>query len=137
MVTSINNNTINRSNNSAYSQDKTFYQQGLSLFNAKNYFAAWTAFDNAIKINPKEQIYYYMRAACSVNLGHYNAALTDYNTALRLAKTNDEKGWIHFDMAILYNQIGNEQQALSHITTAARLGHAMAQQVCREAGISY
>ncbi len=137
MVVATNNNKINKFENLTISQDAAFYQQGLRLFNENNYSAAWFAFNEAIKINPKEQIYYYMRAACSSNLGQYNAALTDYNTALSLAKTDNERGWIHFDMAILYNRIGDEQQALYHITTAGRLGHEMAQQICKEAGITY
>jgi len=137
MVVPINNNTIKSLDNLTVSQDQAFYQQGLSFFNAGNYSAAWVAFNEAIKINSKEQIYYYMRAACSLNLGQYKAALTDYNTALSLAKTNDERGWIHFDMAILYSLIGDEQQTLYHITTAARLGNEMSQQICKEAGIPY
>ncbi len=78
-----------------------------------------------------------MRAACSGNLGQNDAAITDYNTALNLAKTDEEKGSIHFDLAILYNIIGNEQETLYHITTAARLGHGQAQQICKTLEISY
>ena len=57
--------------------------------------------------------------------------------AMSLAKNNDEKGWIHFDLEILYNLMGDEQGALSHLTTAARLGNGMARNVCQEAGIPY
>jgi tetratricopeptide (TPR) repeat protein len=114
-----------------------FYQNGVNLFNVGNYAPAWAAFNEAIKINPKEQLYFYMRGACSLNLGHYKAALTDYNMAMSLAKNNDEKGWIHFDLAILYAHMDDEQSALSHLTTAAQLGNGMAKNICQEFGIPY
>ena len=78
-----------------------------------------------------------MRGACFSNSGQYNEAITDYNTALNLSKTNIDKGWVHFDMAILYGRIGNEQKTHYHITTAARLGHEKAQQLCSKFGIPY
>lgn len=137
MVAAVNNNVVDRLDKLAIPQDQMFYQQGTNFFNAGNYAPAWAAFNEAIKINPKEQLYFYMRGACSSNLGHYKAALTDYNMAMSLAKNNDEKGWIHFDLAILYNLMGDEQSALSHLTTAARLGNGMARNICQEAGIPY
>ena len=134
MVAAINNN---RYENLAIPQNQVYHLQGKDYFDAGNYAAAWANFNEAIKINPNEQLHYYMRGACSLNLGHYQAALADYNRAMSLARNNEEKGWIHFDLAILYYRMNDEQNALSHLTTAARLGNGMARNICLEAGIPY
>jgi tetratricopeptide (TPR) repeat protein len=134
MVAAINNN---RCENLAIPQDEAYFEYGADLFLAGNFGPAWTAFNEAIKINPRECMYFYMRGGCSLNMGHYRAALADYNMAMGLAKNNEEKGWVHFDLAVLYTQMGDEQNALSHLTTAARLGNGMARNTCLEAGIPY
>ena len=133
MVAAINNQV----GNVGGPQDLAYYDQGVIFFNIGNYAAAWASFNEAIKINPREMIYYYMRGACSMNMGHYKSALIDYNKAMSLAKTNEERGWIHFDLALLYNAIGDEQNSLFHIVAAARLGNGLAQNICREVGIPY
>ena len=134
MVAAVNDNRLA---NLALPQDQAFFQQGRDLFNMGNNTAAWAAFNEATKINPKEQVYFYMRGACSSKMGHYKAALSDYNMAMSLAKNNEQRGWIHFDLAILYTNMGDEEKAKSHLTNAARLGNGMAQNICLEYGIPY
>lgn len=114
-----------------------FAQQGENFFNAGNYAAAWAAFNEAIKLNPKEMLYYYMRATCSSKLGNYKDALTDYNMTMSLSKNNEEKGAAHFDLAVLYNTMGDVQSARFHLQAAARLGDITAQNVCKEIGLAY
>ena len=78
-----------------------------------------------------------MRAACSSQLKNYKAAISDYNKALKLANNSDEKGWIHFDMAVLYAQMGDENISEDHLVTAAKFGHGLAQNFCSQYGIRY
>ncbi len=118
-------------------QDQMFAQQGRTYFDSGNYGAAWASFNEAIKINPKEQFYYYMRAACTVNLGNHQAAIDDYNKALTLANDNDAKGWIHYDMALLYAKMGDENNSVAHIRTSAKLGHGIARNCCDQFSVSY
>ena len=136
MVIATNNNAINRFNDSTVSQDHEFFLKGLKFYEAKNFNAAWTSYNEAIRINSREGKYYYGRAACSACLGQYNVAIVDYNTALDLSKTNCEKGWCHYDLAVVYCRMGEEQQAYDHLITAARLGHEKSQQMCSTAGIT-
>lgn len=137
MVLAISNNAVNRFENLAIPKDQEFAQQGRIYFDAGNFNAAWYCFNEAIKINPKEQYYYYMRAACSSNQRNYQAALADYNKAISLAKSNEEKGWCHYDMAIMYAQMGDENTAKTHLINAARLGNGLAQNFCKQYGIPY
>lgn len=134
MVAAVNNNN---NNYLAIPQDQAFAQQGRVYFDAGNYNAAWAAFNEAIKINPNEQFYYYMRAAWSGNQGNTQAAFADYNKAISLAKTNEEKGWSHYDMAILYANMGDENNAKAHLIAAARMGHGIAQNFCNQYEIPY
>ena len=135
MVAAINN--IERFENFAIPQDQMFAQRGENLFNAGNFSAAWVAFNEAIKINPSEYYYYYMRAACSGNSGLFQASLVDLNKALILAKDNESKGFCHYDMAIVYVKLGDINTAQAHLITAAKLGNGLAQNVCKEYGIPY
>ena len=137
MNTAINNNTVNRVNNLTGSRDQDFSLKGLEFYKANNLSAAWTAFNEAIRINPREWVYYYQRAACSACLGQYNVALADYNTALNLSKTNYDKGWCHFDMAIVYGIMGNGQKMEEHAKIAARFGNEKAQQALAAVGMTY
>ncbi len=137
MVVAINNNAVNSFDNLAIPLDQAYAQQGKLYYDSGHFTGAWNCFNEAIKINPNEQYYYYMRAACSANLGNYNAAIADYNKALTVANNNEQKGWIHFDMAILYAGIGDENTAKHHLITAAKLGHGIARDVCNQNGIPY
>lgn len=123
--------------NVKYGEDQEFAQQGRTYFDCGNYSAAWAAFNEAIKINPNEQYYYYMRAACTGNLGNHKAALVDYNKALTLAKDNDSKGWIHYDMALMYAKMGDDNNTAHHLITSAKLGHGLAQNFCDQYGLRY
>lgn len=118
-------------------QDQAFAQQGVAYFDAGFFKDAWNCFNNAIAINPNDILYYYMRAACSASMGNHQAALLDYNKALTLANGNNDRGMVHYDLAILYASIGDENNARSHLVIAARFGHAIAQNVCRQYGIPY
>lgn len=88
MVTAISIN--DRFDNFTDQSDQTFANQGRVYFDAKSYSAAWYCFNEAIKRNPNEQHHYYMRGACSGNLGNYQAAFVDYNKALSSGKLHEE-----------------------------------------------
>lgn len=137
MVATLQNNTSSHIQNLSIPQDELYFEQGVDLFHKGNYAAAWAAFDQAIKLNPHECCYFYMRGACCGKLGLFQAALKDYHTAMSLAKTNEEKGWIHFDLAMIYGLMDDETNGLFHLKKAAQLGNNLAKNVCQEAGIPY
>src|SRR5579862_672261 len=118
-------------------QDQTFAQQGKTYFDAGNFNGAWYCFNEAIKINPNEQFYYYMRAACSGRQGNTQAAIIDYNKALSVAKNDEQRGWIYYDLAITYAQMGDENTATAHLVTSAKCGNGLAQNFCNQYGITY
>ncbi len=130
-------NSVQHLENLAASLDEEFAQNGTLLFYSENYAPAWAAYNEAIKLNPKNWLYYYMRAACSCKLEHYRASLLDYKTALSLAKNNEEKGWVNLDLATLYDLMEDEQNAIAHLVTAAKLGNGMAQNICMEIEVFY
>jgi tetratricopeptide (TPR) repeat protein len=132
MVAAVNNN-----NHLAVPQEQALLARGEELFIAGNYNAAWVSFNELTKINPNEYYYYYMRAACSGNQGLYQASLVDLNKALSLAKTNEAKGFCHYDMAIVYANMGDINTAESHLVAAAKFGNGLAQNICKEYGIPY
>ena len=140
MVTIIENSYGHRVENRgqpALDTAQQYAQRGMAYFDAGDYNAAWHCFNEAIKINPHEQHYYYMRASCSANLSDFNAAIENYNAALKLAQNDQDKGWIHFDLAVLYGDHDDDDNALYHLTTAARLGLEIAQDMCNQFGIPY
>jgi len=134
VVIAVNNNHLN---NVGIPQDQLYATQGVSFYNAGNYSAAWSCFNEAIRINPNESKYFYGRAGASALLGNTQAAITDFNKAISLAKNNNEKGWAHYDMAIVYASLGNVEKAKFHVISAARCGHGISQDFCRQQGIAF
>jgi tetratricopeptide (TPR) repeat protein len=60
------------------------YNAGLASFNARNYTAAITSFDQALAAKPDFAAAYANRAATRLALKEYPAAVTDYDQALKL-----------------------------------------------------
>jgi len=137
MVTTINTNNVSNFNNTVLTSDTQLSQQGRMYFDAGNYTAAWYCYNEAIKIAPNEQYYYYMRGACNCGKGDFQGALSDYNIALSLAKNNIQKGPIHLDMAIVYAFLGDDKNSINQIVLAAKCAHPIAIEQCVKHGIPY
>lgn len=86
-----------------------WFKKGGKYFDSENYREAINAFNNAIKLNPKDARIYHNRGAAYNNLGQYQQAIIDYNKAIELhpeiAKFYDNRG-------SAYSNLGNTQQAI-------------------------
>jgi tetratricopeptide (TPR) repeat protein len=74
--------------------------------------------NNAIKLQPDDETYYYNRGVAYDNLGQYQSAIKDYNQAIRLRPDYAEA---FYNMGIIYNEIGQYQHAVEDFNEAIRL----------------
>ncbi|MBX9879420.1 MAG: tetratricopeptide repeat protein [Candidatus Obscuribacterales bacterium] len=68
---------------SAFYADKVF-NQGISIYNKKEFPVAIKHFDQAIKLDPTQAIYYRNRGAAYGQLGEHYKAIEDFKEAVRL-----------------------------------------------------
>ncbi len=62
----------------------SYHKIGNLKFESKEYDAALTYFDNAIRLNQRSSIFYYNRGMVRSKLKDYNNAIDDYNKAIEL-----------------------------------------------------
>ena len=58
----------------------TYFQQGVNLFNKKNYQAARVSFSQAINVNNYDLNARYYYAVCSVRMGDKSSAISEFQT---------------------------------------------------------
>lgn len=114
-----------------------YMAQAKGYSSVNNFGAAWTACNEAIKLNPNEWICYFFRGDCSGKMGNNNAAIIDYKIALGFPKNNVDNGALHFSIATSYALMNDFQNAEFHILTAARLGDIQAQNLCIQYNVPY
>ena len=112
--------------------EQNFHGRAEVFYNSGNYSAAWAVYDQGVKKNPKSFICFAMRGVCSAKMGFYNAAIDDYTASLRFAKDNEERGWTHYELAMVYVELNEEQKAIEHIVASAKLGNGLAQMICKQ-----
>src|SRR5206468_3307827 len=64
---------------------------GTALFEAQNFPAAETEFRQAVRLQPSASNHYYL-AACLMNLGRYDEALAELDTAARMSQARASTG---------------------------------------------
>jgi tetratricopeptide (TPR) repeat protein len=142
MITQVNNNINPKQANVGIPEDQKQFQQGQTFFDQGNFIGAWHCFNEAIKINPQE-LYFLGRCSAAEALEDHNAyraLIAEYNKNLEWAQNNGQIGnqsWIHFDLGCLYAELDDDNTALTHMVTAARLGHTIARSICSQYGIPY
>lgn len=68
--------------------EELFYKTGVAELNAGDDNKAIEHLTEAIKINPKNEFYYFFRGEAELDLGEYDKAINDFNKAIAL-KPND------------------------------------------------
>ena len=142
MITKVDNHIIPQQANVALGEDQKQFQQGQIYFNQGKFIGAWHCFNEAIKINPQE-LYFLGRCSAAEALQDKNAyrdLIPEYNKNLEWAQNNGQtanQGWIHFDLAMIYSELDDDNTTLNHIVTAARLGHTIARSICDQYEIPY
>lgn len=92
--------------------------QGNKLALQGNYKEAITAFDQAIKTNPRLAQAYSHRAAALVKLGEYDSALADCTKAIRLDRKNVRALVLR---GLIYKQLGKRKKELKDMRAAKKL----------------
>jgi tetratricopeptide (TPR) repeat protein len=69
-----------------------------------------------------------------LHLGNYREAIGDYNKALSI---NPKYAEIYNNRAFVYLRLGNTNQAIEDLKTAARLGYKGAQNALRSKGMEW
>ena len=102
----------------------TYFQQGVSLFNKKNYQAARATFSKAIDINNYDLNSRYYYAVCCVRLGEKEMAISEFHTIIRMdpdsyAASMSKKALISLDPNGFYRPVNSSSsQYDSYINNA-------------------
>ncbi|MEN6460494.1 MAG: tetratricopeptide repeat protein [Syntrophomonas sp.] len=86
-----------------------YYQQGVELFNQRNYEEALHNFEEAASLNPNESVYYDWQGSCLYYLVAFDEALQSFNKALALEPYYTTYEYKGVCLAIL----GHSEEALS------------------------
>lgn len=83
-------------------KDRKRFAEGIALFEAGDYSAAQTYFDQKIKENRKSALAYAYRGKCNLRDGNLYSALYDFTEALSfdntLVEVHLDKGRVHFQL---------------------------------------
>ncbi|MEO1020259.1 MAG: tetratricopeptide repeat protein, partial [Pseudomonadota bacterium] len=94
------------------------YNRGIDLLNTGEFGLAIEAFDNAVKLNPRDPLNYEARGYTHALNGDRLLALIDYESAITLDPCYAEA---YFDRAILYRTWGKLELALHDLNRLIRL----------------
>jgi len=96
-----------------------------TVFHQKREFEkAISDFDEAIKSNPRNALYYYNRGSAHENKGELEKAITDYNQAIRL----NPGFWLAYNnRGLVYYQKGEFEKAIMNYSKAIRLNPRFAE----------
>lgn len=77
-------NTPEEENVQSLADAETYYEQGNTKYNLKQYAAAIADYDNAIRLKPDHVKAYYNRGLAKERSGQYAAAIADYDKVIQL-----------------------------------------------------
>lgn len=63
---------------------KAYFNRGLAYSSKKDYDRAIADFSEAIRLNPKQQVYYLGRGNCYYGKGDYDRSIVDYTEAIKV-----------------------------------------------------
>lgn len=98
-----------------------WFNKAIALSDGKKYtdpIKAIEYLNNAIKLQPDDENYYYNRGVAYANLGQYQPAIKDYNQAIRLKPDYAEA---FYNKGTIYSEIGQYQRAIKDFNEAIRL----------------
>jgi tetratricopeptide (TPR) repeat protein len=115
-----------------------WFEKGTSLYNSGNYKDAAKALDNAIELNPKNEVLYGIRGAIHMLLGNHQQSIKDFSKAIELGS---QSAFIlsrtHYLRGTAYNAVGNYQQAIEDCNKAIELDSQDYDDVYRIRGAAY
>ena len=108
----------------------TYFQQGVSLFNKKNYQAARTTFSKAIDINNYDLSSRYYYAICCVRLGEKERAISEFHTIIRMdpdsyAASMSKKALISLDPNGFYKPVNSSSNQYDNYINNAVTSNGM------------
>jgi tetratricopeptide (TPR) repeat protein len=106
--------------NGCASSSHNYARQGFVLSHRGNCNEAVAAFDQALKSDPNNAAAYYGRGVANECLGHYDDAIADYSSAIRL----DPRWFNYTHRAQAYEQTGDYTRALADLNVAIDLNPA-------------
>ncbi len=89
-------------------KDRKRYAEGIALFEAGNFTAAYTYFDQRLKENRKSALAYEYRGKCNLKDGNLYSALYDFTEALSFENTLVE---VHLEKGKIHVELGEYQEA--------------------------
>jgi tetratricopeptide (TPR) repeat protein len=95
----------------------SYTREGFVLSHRGEYRAATTAFDQALKIDSNDAEAYYGRGVTQLCAGQYDAAISDYTSAIRL----DPRLIDYRNRSYAYEQTGDYVRALADLNEAINL----------------
>ena len=108
----------------------TYFQQGVSLFNKKNYQAARTTFSKAIDLNNYDLSSRYYYAICCVRLGEKERAISEFHTIIRMdpdsyAASMSKKALISLDPNGFYKPVNSSSNQYDNYINNAVTSNGM------------
>jgi curved DNA-binding protein CbpA len=94
---------------------KFYVERGNGYFDLGEYPEAIDCYNNAIELNPNNDIAYYQRGVIYFQLEQYREAILDYNEAIRL---NPNNSYNYHARGLAYYQIGSYQKAVADLKKA-------------------
>jgi tetratricopeptide (TPR) repeat protein len=95
----------------------THHAIALSYVDEKDYVNAINSFDNAIKLDPKNQEYIFDRALIKIQIADFRSALEDYNEVIRInpnsAKAYYGSGYVKTDLKKFFEAIHDYSLAIA------------------------
>ena len=115
----------------ACSEDVNPTDQGMAYFEQRDYKKAIEAFDEAIKLDPRDAVAYYNRGVAYNRIGQvdeggaarYQHAIQDFDEAIRLNPQADA----YFNRGVVYRNLGQFERAIEDFGEAIRLNPQQAE----------
>lgn len=98
--------------------DSELFSEGVNLFDSEDYAKAFRYFDTAITSKPKSSFCYFFRGKCHFVFENWEAALNDFEKAIRLENTVGE---IFHYKAICLHHLDRYKEARIALKMASRL----------------
>ncbi|MCC5654226.1 tetratricopeptide repeat protein [Nostoc sp. XA013] len=107
-----------RSSKPVTDAQQTFYQQGVSKYEAGNYEGAVEDFNQTIELDPQNALAYNRRGDAYYRLGDYEQAQADSSQAILL---NPQDANAYFDRGFAFSELGKYKEAIADYTQSIKL----------------
>lgn len=116
---------------------EAYYSLGRIYYLLGNVEQAIIECDKCISLNPPallKAFTLFYRGDSNLRIGNYHQAITDFNNGINL---NPNAGILYRGRGFVYRRLGDHQQSIKDMRTAAKLGDNKAQDFLRDSGIDW